>query len=133
MWIYESGLGRISRNGATLAMGYSGFGEGKNNPAMQDIHDVGPIPEGFYSIESPRDTVEHGDYVLPLVPKPGNIMFARAGFLLHGDSRTHPGEASKGCIITMLQARERIWTSGDHDLQVVKVLPSSPDLVWPNA
>ena len=119
MWIYEQSTGWLSRDGVRLAQGYSGAGEGKNNPAKQSVHDVGPIPEGRYTIGSPVDTVTHGPYVLQLVPNEWNIMFDRSGFLMHGDSVVEPGTASKGCIIQPRSAREAVWNSGDHVLEVI--------------
>jgi hypothetical protein len=46
--------------------------------------------------------------------------YGRSGFLIHGDSIQHPGEASEGCIIMPPDARHRIWASGDDSLHVVK-------------
>lgn len=131
MWIYEQGTGRISRNNAMLAIGYSGKGTGQNNPAMQNIPNVGPLPQGMFTIEAPIDSPTHGPFALPLAPDPENEMYGRSEFLIHGDSIQHPGEASEGCIIAQRFARERIWESGDHRLQVVEVI-SNPDAVWPN-
>ena len=103
-----------------LAQGYSGAEpNGKNNPLAQSLTDVGPIPQGTYTVEEPVDTIEHGPYALALTPDPANEMFGRAGFLMHGDSFTHPGNASEGCIILPLFARNRVWESGDHVLEVV--------------
>src|SRR5262249_55584633 len=99
MWIYEQKSGRMSRDGVLLATGYSGLDEGKNNPAMQDAHDKGPLPRGRYTIGRPVDTAAHGPFVLPLTPDPANTMFGRSGFLIHGESKQHPGKASIGCII----------------------------------
>lgn len=99
--------------------GYAGNGQGKNNPQMQDVPDVGPLPQGWYAIQPPVDTTTHGPYVLWLIPDPANEMFGRAGFGIHGDSIEHPGLASEGCIILPRVTREKIWNSLDHQLQVV--------------
>ncbi len=117
-WTYEQKTGQLSREGANIIRGYSGAGEGKNNPADQEIHNVGPIPRGSYTISGPVDTVTHGPYVLPLTPDPANEMFGRSSFLIHGDSKVDPGNASEGCIIMPRNIRERIWASGDTDLMV---------------
>jgi hypothetical protein len=45
-------------------------------------------------------------------------MFGRCGFFCHGDSIAHPGHASDGCIIQDLTTRHRMWSSGDHELDV---------------
>lgn len=122
MWTYTQKTGWLSKSGKNLYQGYSGAGEGKNNPAMEDVHNVGPIPVGKYTIGSPHDTPTHGPYVLTLTPDPKNIMFGRAGFLCHGDSKDKPGTASQGCMIMPRPARELLYQSGDHELEVVSGL-----------
>jgi hypothetical protein len=127
MWTYEQRTGNLTHDGTFLAAGYSGAGSGKNNPALQNVRDVGPVPQGAYTIGAPIDTEEHGPYVLPLTPAASNDMFGRAGFLMHGDSLEHPGAASEGCIVLSRAARTDVWNSGDRELTVVDVLPySSP-------
>ena len=99
-----------------LPMGYSGFetdrAEGKNNPELEKVEDVGPIPVGTYRIGSPRDTLTHGPFVLPLKPDPGNEMFGRSAFLIHGDSVVDPGTASRGCIIMSRAVRKQVAAVG---------------------
>ena len=122
MFTYEQSTGRfLDSSGNLLAEGYSGKGGGKNNPAMERVPDVGPIPAGLYHINPPIDTIEHGPFVLTLIPNEWNEMFDRGGFLIHGDSVEHPGEASEGCIVLPRPARERIAESlaGDNLLQVI--------------
>lgn len=118
-WKYEQESGQLSQNGADVAIGYSGAGNGKNNPSMQDVQSIGPIPQGRYTITEPHDTATHGPYVLGLTPHPENEMFGRSAFLIHGDSVKAPGTASKGCIIMPRKVREEIWDSGDTALEVV--------------
>lgn len=118
-WTYSQETGQLSQDGLIAAVGYSGAGEGKNNPAMQEVHNVGPIPRGFYDIGEPCDTKTHGPYVLHLHPAAENEMCGRSSFLIHGDSVLHPGTASEGCIIMPRTVRERIWNSGDRRLEVV--------------
>ena len=43
MWIYNHSNGTFSKDGQVAGQGYSGFGVGKNNPALQNLHDVGDI------------------------------------------------------------------------------------------
>lgn len=120
MWHYEQSTGHLySDEEKLLAVGYSGHAEGVNDPALQDVHEVGPIPRGTYTIGAPEETPEHGPYVLRLTPDPENEMFGRAGFLIHGDSVVTPGTASQGCIIMPRFAREQVWNSGDHEIEVV--------------
>lgn len=119
MWKYQQQTGNLtSQSGNVVGTGYSGFGSGKNNPAYQSVPDVGPCPEGFYNIEAPVDTESHGPYVLRLEPFAENNMFGRDGFLMHGDSKEHPGEASHGCLIFPRMVRELVWNSGDHQIEV---------------
>lgn len=121
MWTYQQSTGEISLDGgAPQGRGYSGFGAGKNNPALEDEADIGPIPRGRYKIGEPEDLDGglHGPFVLPLIPDPANEMFGRSGFLIHGDSISHPGMASRGCIILERAIREQIAASGDGDLQI---------------
>lgn len=119
MWTYAQSTGQLSRNGQPIAIGYSGFGEGKNNPALQGISDVGPIPRGDYTI-GPPECVDvagpHGPYVLRLTP---HQAMNRDGFLIHGDSMEHPGQASHGCIILARGFRSLIAVSHDTHLTVI--------------
>lgn len=117
MWTYNQANGELAQDDTVVATGYSGHAEGRNNPAMQDVVAVGPIPIGIYTIGEPCDTETHGPFVLRLTPDPGNDMCGRAGFLMHGDNARH--DASQGCIIMPFTVRKRVWASGDHNLQVV--------------
>ena len=109
----------------TSPQGYSGYDDpesgkqGKNNPELENVEDVGPIPVGKYFIGSPHDTLTHGPFVLPLTPDPANEMFGRSAFLIHGDSVVDPGTASRGCIIMGRAVRKQVAVSGDKLLQVI--------------
>lgn len=119
MWTYIQKTGALIKpDGSVLAVGYSGRGPFKNNPASQNLIAVGPIPQGLYYIGKPVDTVTHGPYVLPLTPSPDNVMYGRSGFLIHGDSIVDPGNASEGCIVQPLYVREAIGMSDDLVLSV---------------
>lgn len=119
-WLYEQVSGRMyAPSGELVGVGYSGADGCKNNPKTQSVHNMGPIPVGVYHIGSAINTVTHGPFVLPLTPDPGNTMFGRYGFLIHGDSVVAPGTASEGCIIMSRDVREAIAISGDTDLQVI--------------
>jgi len=120
IWTYQQATGKVlDPNGAVIGYAYSGKGHYKNDPEAQAIHDQGPIPKGYYTIDSPRDTVTHGPFVLPLLPFADNQMFGRSGFLIHGDSVVHPGTASEGCIIAARYIREDIAKSPIKVLAVV--------------
>lgn len=120
MWWFSQTTGRITKDGSVfLCAAYSGHNEGRNNPKMQSVHNVGPIPVGLYTMQEPVDTPTHGPFVIRLVPDVDNVMFGRDGFLIHGDSVEHPGTASQGCIIAPRYARERLWDTKDHQIRVV--------------
>jgi hypothetical protein len=98
--LWKAGDGRV------LAECYSGYSTGKNNPGDQNKIGLGPIPQGKYTLGTPQhtkpgETSPHGPYVIPLTPDPGNTMFGRGGFLVHGDSIQSPGTASHGCVIPL--------------------------------
>ena len=119
MWQYRSASGELLHNGVHVGYGYAGHGAGKNQPAMENIHDIGPIPRGNWLILGPpSDTTGHGPYVLRLIAFPGTQTFGRGGFLIHGDSVSAPGTASLGCIVLAPDVRHAIWMSGDHGLVV---------------
>ncbi len=104
-----------------LVMAYAGHGEGKNNPALQDKHRIGPLPIGFYIIEEPKDDTQVGKYAMRLTPLPENNMYGRSDFFIHGDNPEHIGESSDGCIVAGPTYRTRIWTDTPlvHLLQVI--------------
>jgi|ERR1700728_347366 len=123
-WTFTQTSGELQQDGEQVATGYSGAGVGKNNPAMEAVHNVGPIPHGDWTIVGPPvNTRDHGPYVLALRPTSGTETFGRSGFLMHGDSIESPGCASHGCVIMPRAIRERVWTSGDRDLEVIAELP----------
>ena len=138
MWTYEQANGRLSQDAALVATGYSGMGQGKNNPSMQDVHagcrwvdgkwqpvdgltadDWGPLPKGKYTLNAPVDTKTHGPFVMWFTPAPDNQMYGRSAFGMNGDSVVHPGKASEGCTIFQRPIREQVWQSGDTALEVV--------------
>ncbi len=123
-WTYAQKTGELQQNGESVATGYSGTGAGKNNPDMENVPNAGPIPRGDWTIAGPpADSKDHGPYVLKLNPAQETDTHGRSGFLMHGDSREHPGSASHGCVILPRAVREEVWKSGDRDLQVVTEIP----------
>ncbi len=124
MWTYAQASGQLLQNGQLVGTGYSGYDNGKNNPSMQAVENMGPIPQGDWTIVGPPvNTSTQGPYVLTLQPAQGTNTFGRSGFLMHGDSIEAPGCASHGCVIMPRAVREQVWNSGDTDLEVVPALP----------
>lgn len=127
-WTYEQKTGKLFHNGGFSATGYSGHGDGKNNPDMQDKEGIGPLPCGKYRGEVIKEDGVAVDYehkkapVIRLHPDPSNKMFGRAGFLIHGDSISAPGSASLGCMIENHDERlyiARMIDAGDDQFEVV--------------
>ena len=98
---FKSAIGEITK-------GYSGFGEGKNNPAMEGIADVGPIPVGSYECLTPINSKNLGPDSIALIASEDTNTFGRSAFYIHGDSVNHPGLASHGCIIIPPGTRKAI-------------------------
>lgn len=117
-WQYSQRTGQLTYNGQTVGRGYSGNGIGLNNPAAEQQRNVGPIPRGQYNIGVPRQHPTKGPITISLSPT-GHRAHGRDHFLIHGDSRLHPGNASQGCIILRPDVRRRIATSRDRTLEVV--------------
>src|SRR5215469_15832661 len=108
MWTFHQETGQVEDfKGFLYGRSYAGHNEGKNNPALQDIHggcrwdadkklwvpveglkpdDWGPLPRGIYIINPPVDTETHGPYVMWLTPTPETEMYGRSGFGWHGDN-----------------------------------------------
>lgn len=119
MWTYSQSTGAMQRpDGTLLCYGYSGFGAGKNKPALQSEPDVGPIPQGMWTIGGAFASTFDGPLVMHLTEQKGTVTFGRTGFMIHGDSFQHPGGASKGCIILARPERLEISGSKDRDLKV---------------
>jgi Protein of unknown function (DUF2778) len=118
-WQYSQSSGQLSLNDQKVEVGYSGSGQGRNNPAMEMVSNVGPLPRGRYAIGAAYTHATKGPVVMSLTPV-GHSAHGRSHFLIHGDSRQHPGEASQGCIVLSRTARNRVATSGDTQLTVVE-------------
>lgn len=118
MFTYSQRTGELAQNGEFVGTGYSGNGPGRNNPDMQAVHNVGPIPEGEYTIGLPYADPARGPCVMRLTPSSDTNEFGRSGFLIHGDNKTHT--ASEGCIILGPTIRQFIANSGDTVLTVVR-------------
>jgi len=120
VWIWDQSAGTLHRNGLIVSRGYAGAGRGKNNPALQGVPSIGPIPRGSWIIGAPYNSANTGPYTLVLSPAPGTDTLGRSAFRIHGDSIKSPGTASRGCIILPRAIRETIWKSGDRDLKVIE-------------
>jgi hypothetical protein len=126
--VYEQATGRtlVKQSGQydTIGVGYSGSLSkgGKNDPRKQCEQDIGPIPRGLYRIGPPGPGPS--PYSLRLTPDPSNDMCGRSNFLIHGDSISHPGNASEVCIILSRSEREAIVKTGLKLLVVTDAVAS---------
>ena len=123
---YDQVTGNITDEaGNLLATGWSGRGEGKNNPDMQSVHNEGPLPQGLY--ETGEWEHQHnglGHDVVALHQIEGET-YGRDGFFIHGPS-VNPdnyGEESKGCIVVPREGRLKL-----EDLKPVYVRVVGPAL-----
>jgi Protein of unknown function (DUF2778) len=125
MWTYNQASGSLSHQGQQVGSGYSGHDDGTmlgvNNPSLQNVPNVGPIPQGQWTIGEAVDHPTLGPVAMPLTPNIGTDTFGRGGFWVHGDSIEFAGleEASHGCIIMPRTVRELINSDLDKDLEVV--------------
>jgi hypothetical protein len=95
---YNQANGETYLDNVFEGIGYSGFDEGKNNPALEAEPNIGPCPKGLYTVTF-CDPAEHPNLAAPvfrLTPY-GHNAHNRTGLLIHGDNLTHT--ASHGCII----------------------------------
>lgn len=110
---------------------YSGHGEGVNNPALQNVAGVGPIPCGTYRIGPPHDSPNTGPYTLSLDPEPDTQTFGRSEFRIHGDLVGREGLrlASHGCIIPPGRSeRVMIWSWANAGDELVTVVAEETDV-----
>lgn len=129
-WEFAQNTGRLThiddKTGARkfIAFGYAGNVKGFNNSKLQHVGNVGPLPQGHYTINlnpQTRITVSGSRVTdaLVLTPDKNNEMFDRSGFLIHGRTASWDFGASNGCAIFDYNIREKIWKSGDAQLDVV--------------
>lgn len=119
-WVYNVRSKKFTWNGEfQFEARYAGATGYKNNPDYECIVNKGPLPRGRYRIVGVPFTHKiAGPFTLRLEPYSSNSMCGRAGFLIHGDSKKFPGEASNGCIVLLPNYRKRIWDSSDKEVIV---------------
>jgi hypothetical protein len=120
-WTYSQSTGDLMDAARSrVAKGYSGHGSGLDNPAMEQVECVGPIPRGEWVIgQFFDDAGGKGPMVAHLTPAPGTETFDRSGFMIHGDNVKGDFSASEGCIVLPHVARAAVMASGDRALIVV--------------
>lgn len=116
-WEYDQSSGLIRLNGAFMGKGYAGTGAGRDNPDMEHVSYIGPIPRGTYDIGQPYTHPTLGPIVMNLDPV-GHNARGRTLFRIHGDNSAN--DASEGCIILGRAIREKIAASSLRKLEVVR-------------
>ena len=118
----ETKVGKPGYAGANLGLNNPDYQNVKGDPAHPDT-DAGPLPRGTYFIGKQRDNVTSTGKTLHgserLKPDPGNQMFDRKGFLIHGGDFVNM-DSSQGCIVVRPNVRYAIGTSGFLELEVVE-------------
>ena len=117
-WVYSQSTGRLEHVQANLSFKcYSGKGEGRNNPSLEAVACVGPIPRGNWIMCGIRNDGSKGPFRIVLMPS-GHNAHERSAFELHGDNATH--DASEGCIIHSPRVDREIIYSTDINLTVIE-------------
>jgi RHS repeat-associated protein len=106
-----------------VGKGYSGHGEGLNNPSKVDVRDVGPIPQGWWTIGPPFAGAQ-GSPEFHLTPNSDTVIPPGrnpTSFYIHADNAAQNFTASKGCPVLgrTPDIRLRIKRSHDRRLEVV--------------
>ena len=121
MYTFQQSTGRFTdAAGSLIADAYSGHGPGVNNPSMENVPKIGPLPRGLYTIGPAENHPHLGPIAMPLTADPGSQSFGRCGFFLHGDNGQGNRSASEGCIILPRDVREKIAAGADRRLRVVE-------------
>lgn len=117
MFRYNQATGEIWIKSSLLGAGYSGHGDGRNNPLAEAAPFEGPTPKGLYKISEAFDQIPgKGPCIMHLTPETGTNTFGRSGFMIHGNNARN--DASEGCIILGPAIRRQIADSDDKQLEV---------------
>lgn len=127
-WTFKQSTGQLfDPAGVQIGVGFSGYGENRNKPEMQNVPHIGCIPRGKYTIEKSYTHAKLGPVVMNLTPDPENEMFGRSLFRIHGASKDSPLTpinesllSSHGCICLDRKTRALIGRSEDRILEVVE-------------
>lgn len=123
MWTYKQSTGDMLHDGENFATAYAGRREGLNNPAMQNVEKIGPLPQGRYKIGPAYQHPRLGSVCMNLEPDAANEMFGRSDFRIHGDNAWLDHSASEGCIVLGIPWRMKIKIAvraGENILEVVE-------------
>ena len=110
----------VNSDGGQIAAGWAGHGQGKNNPIMEDVQCVGPLPRGLYRVGEWQTHPRLGQHCAPLTQVQGES-FGRSGFWIHGPSRDPEkyGQESEGCIVVPHDPRLGLEALAPDYVQVI--------------
>ncbi len=107
--VYRQASGTLWLNGSIVEQSaYSGKGLGLNNPKLERIKNVGPLPAGLYRLAGPIS--EPTARTFRLIYEGGPGLFGRDGFLVHGGNAGR--DSSRGCIVASRKVRQ-LLRAGD--------------------
>jgi hypothetical protein len=118
-YTYSQSTGQFKLGNDLIGTGYSGNGAARNQPAMQDRPNMGPIPVGTYVITGRKD--EKGEPEIDLMPEAQTNTFGRwpgERFAIQADT-VPPGNAPGGRIVLPRDARSKIDTAPFTKVRVV--------------
>lgn len=119
---FQQSTGEIrDAEGAFIAKGWAGNHQGKNNPAMQAEHNIGPLPQGLYSVGAWEEQHAHlGPWVAHLQQIEGET-FGRDAFYIHGAAvdPSRFGQESKGCIVIPRTGRMIVKAYAPDQIRVI--------------
>jgi hypothetical protein len=98
-----------------IAEGYSGYESYHNDTSAETLSNLGPLPEGTWSIGSLESHITSDS--MSLTPS-SDIDTTRSGMYIHGDNSAGDYSASTGCIILDPETRSDIGNSGVTTLVV---------------
>lgn len=67
-WQYNQRTDILNRNGQIVGVGYSGRSAGRNNPSLEGMQNIGPIPQGRYRIGPQYTHPSKGPVTMALTP-----------------------------------------------------------------
>lgn len=123
MFTYSQTTGVLTHNGYAVSKGYAGRGEGLNNPAMQNVPKIGPLPQGKYTIMKAGTDAKVGKVAMRLIPDPANEMYDRADFFIHAPHANDQKDSSEGCMVFDHDTRTGVAAAvaqGDNQLLVTE-------------
>ena len=130
---YSQADGTLTNDeGNVIANGWAGHGQGKNNPFMENVHNIGPLPRGLYRVgpwgcgdpTKPDYVKGYPKNLGPLIASLTQIegeTYGRSDFFIHGPDRdpAHYGQESRGCTVVPRPQREVVHNLAPDFIRVV--------------